>query len=325
MPYTDVIDEESKSMKSKTHIFFGVMAVFALILGANLNNYAIAENQKEKSSGGGIGLTVVPSIDKLGDVKPGEVYDREIIVTNPTDKEVEFKFQTSSFWIEGDEYELKWGVSESQYGKIAKWTNIDQTKVHKLQAGETFKLEYDISVPKNQAGGSQHLMVSVSLGSSGDSGFVSTEMRLNTLIYANVEGEVKLGAEIISRDIQGFSFTPNIRTDSVIKNTGNVDLDVHYKMYASSFFSGEQAFVDETEKTLVVDSTRMFEQSWTDAPRLGIFNVTQEITYLGETHTIKSVVVICPMWLIIACVFAIVLLIVYIIYRYNFKKKHRKN
>ncbi|MFV0484619.1 MAG: hypothetical protein ACK5MU_00065 [Candidatus Saccharimonadales bacterium] len=308
-------------MRSKMHILLGVVAAFVLMLGANLNNYAIAEDQEDKK----VGLTVSPSIDMMGDLKPGETYERSITAENPSDETIAFKVLVSSFWIEGDDYKIKWGVSESQHGKIAEWTDIDQTKVYEVAAGESYTLDYNLTVPEDQAGGAQHLMVTISMGSNGEGGFIATEMNLNTLIYATVEGDVEAGAEIVSNAIQGFSFVPSASTNSVVKNTGNVDLNVKYMIYASSFFSGEQAFMTEEDKMLIVDSTRMYEQVWTDAPQLGIFNLTQEITIMGEVHTFTGVVVICPLWLIVALAIAIVMMTVYVIYRYNFRKKHRRS
>lgn len=310
-------------MKSKVQVLLGVAVVFVLALGANLNNYAIAEDQGAATEGATSDIAVSPSVDKMGYLTPGETYVREMRVVNPSDKDISFKIAASSFWVEDESYALKWGVSDSQFGKIAEWTDIDAAKVHTVKAGESYEFEYSIAVPENQAGGAQRLMVSVILGSNGDAGFVNTETHINTLIYANIEGDVHPDAEILVRSIQGFSFAPSIATRSTVKNNGDVDLDVKYKMQVTDFWSGDEAYAVEEEKVLMTDSTRMYEQVWSSAPMLGIFNVTQEITLLDEVHTYTGMTIICPLWLVLAIVIAIVLVIVYFVYRSNSRKKRR--
>lgn len=312
-------------MKIKMQIAFGIAAVFVLALGANLNYNANAKEQDPATNNQSKGLTVSPSVDKLGYLEPGETYTREITVVNPGDKNIAFKVLTSSFWVEDESYEVKWGVSESQYSKIAHWTDIDQTKVHEVKAGETYPFTYRIAVPEDQSGGAQRLMVTISLGQTGGEGFVTAETHLNTLIYANIEGDVHPNAEIVSRSIQVFSLEPIISTQSTLKNTGDVDLDVTYKLSAADFFSGEQKFSLEEEKTLMTESTRMFEQTWTQAPFLGVFHVTQEVTVLGEVHTFTSVAVICPLWLIVIVVLAVAGITLYLIYRHNDRKKRKRS
>lgn len=310
-------------MKVGMCILFGTTVCFVLSLVVNLSGHAHAERQDAATSSESKGLSVSPSIDRMGDLKPGKTYEREITAANSSNKDVAFKVLTSGFWVEDESYKLKWGVSDSQYAKIANWTNIDSTKTHTVKAGETYRFTYRITVPEDQAGGAQRLMVTISLDSDGDRGFIGAEAHINTLIFANVEGSIHPSAEIISQNIQRFSFTPSIRTTYTLKNTGNVDLEVTYKLYASGFFGGEQTLLLQDNEVLMTENTRMLERVWSDAPYLGIYNVTQEITVLGEAHIFTSIVVICPLWFIIVAALSIVLLLVRLIYKHKTRKKYR--
>lgn len=311
-------------MKIKAKILIGVAMVSALLFGISMNNFVSAEEQNAGSASENVGLTVTPSIDKMGILEPGETYEREISIVNSSKEEATFKIFTSSFWVENEDYEVKWGTSESQHGKISGWTNIDPNKTHTVKAGETYDFKYNITVPRDQAGGSQHLMVTIGMEAAGGNGFVTTETHLNTLIYADINGETNPGAEIVSHNIQGFSFTPSVSTTSVVKNTGNVDIDVKYRLSASGLFSKEETLLVEDEKTLMTDSSRMLEQRWENAPLLGIYNVTQEIDIMGEVHVFTSAVIICPLWLIILLVLTIVVMAVYLVYKNSKRKKNSK-
>ncbi|MDR3298082.1 MAG: hypothetical protein LBT19_01785 [Candidatus Nomurabacteria bacterium] len=313
-------------MKLKVQVLLGVAVVFVLALGANLNNYVNAEDQGATgATSEDTGLSVSPSIDKLGYLEPGETYTREITLVNSGDETRTFRVLTSSFWVEDEKYEVKWGVSESQYGKIASWTDIDPIKVHEVKAGEQYVFKYRISVPKNQAGGAQRLMVTINMGVTGGEKFINTETHINTLVFANIEGDVHSGAEIVSQNIEGFSFTPSINTISTLKNTGDVDLDVTYKVAVSNFFGGDEVYTTGEEKVLMTESARSFEQKWGDAPMLGIFRVKQEITLMGETHEFNGVTIICPLWLILAVVLIIVAIVVYLMYKQSARKRRARD
>lgn len=313
-------------MKIKMHVLVGVAAVVVLALGANLNNYARAEGEGAVVAGEGGSLLVSPSVNRLGDLKPGETYTQEITTVNQGDKDMSFKVLKSSFWIENDNYnDIKSGVSDSQYGKIAEWTDIDSSKVHNVKAGETYKFKYNIAVPADQAGGAQRLMVTISLGTTGGGTFIATETHLNTLIYASVEGDLHPNAAVVSNKIQGFSFSPSISTTSVLENTGDTDLDVTYRVVANDFFNGSEIFSLEEEKILMTDSSRMYEQRWENAPFLGIFNMEQQITLLGEVHTFTGVAIICPVWLIILVAIAIAAIVIYTMRRRKAGKRRARD
>lgn len=92
-------------------------------------------------------------------------------------------------------------------------------------------------------------------------------------------------------------------------------------MNVKAFFGGAEVFSIEEEKVLMAESTRKFEQVWAEAPLLGIFNVAQEITLLGDTHLFTGVAVICPLWLIIMVIIAIVIAIICIAHRNKRRQK----
>jgi hypothetical protein len=300
------------------YALLGIATALVLAAGANLNNYARAEETPDYNAN----MLVSPSIDRLGFLEPGKTYTRAVTTVNTSEDDMSFKVKTSTFWVEDESYEIKWGVSNSQYGKIANWTNIDPNKVHNVKAGETYEFDYNITVPADQPGGAQRLMLTINLGGKNDgSSFIAAETHINTLVFANIEGDVNPGAEIVAHSIPGFSLIPNINATSSIKNTGDVDLDITYNLKIHDFFSGDEVHTIEDSKVIMTDSTRMFEQSWTEAPHIGIFNVTQEITIMGEVHSFTAMVIVCPLWLIFLIVAFIILIIVLFIRKASARKR----
>ena len=76
--------------------------------------------------------------------------------------------------------------------------------------------------------------------------------------------------------------------------------------------------------TVLPDTSRTGVLTWSDAPKLGIFKVTQEISFLDQSFTFSQVVLICPIWLIALVIVLIIALIVRIIYRVKSHKQSTK-
>ena len=285
------------------------------------------ESVQSNTVGEGSEVSVAPSYQNLGTIKSGETYDKVLkIRNNTTDQVKNFKISLNTFWAKNDEYELQWGVSESQYGRIVDWTNIDTEKLYQVEPGETYELHYTITVPEGQPGGAQRLMITIELGSANKegTGFVDMTTALNTLTYATVDGEINPQAKIVSQDIQTFSFDNKIKTSSTLENTGNVDLDVKYHLQITNPFTGEIDYEVNDTKTLMAETTRIYEQVWQNAPFIGVFNVKQEIELMGETKVLEKITFICPLWLVIIVAIIIALIIISVIIKHKERKKNRR-
>lgn len=293
----------------------GVMALSSGVVNA--------ENTDEMSSGL---ITVSPSVTKLGDLEPGKTYDSTLSIRNDSDETKTFRLALNTFWAQNDKYDLQWGLSESQYGKIVDWTNIDTEQTYQVAPHETYQLDYTITVPEDQAGGAQRLMISVELNRPKDdsSNFVETITYINALVYATVDGEINPQAKIVSQDIQTFSFDNKIKTSSTLENTGNVDLDVKYHLQITNPFTGEIDYEVNDTKTLMAETTRIYEQVWQNAPFIGVFNVKQEIELMGETKVLEKITFICPLWLVIIVAIIIALIIISVIIKHKERKKNRR-
>lgn len=297
-----------------------VTIVGAMALSSGVVN---AENTDEMSSGL---ITVSPSVTKLGDLEPGKTYDSTLSIRNDSDETKTFRLALNTFWAQNDKYDLQWGLSESQYGKIVDWTNIDTEQTYQVAPHETYQLDYTITVPEDQAGGAQRLMISVELNRPKDdsSNFVETITYINALAYATVDGEINPQAKIVSQDIQTFSFDNKIKTSSTLENTGNIDLDVKYHLQITNPFTGEIDYEVNDTKTLMAETTRIYEQVWQNVPFIGVFNVKQEIELMGETKVLEKITFICPLWLVIIVAIIIALIIISVIIKHKERKKNRR-
>ena len=67
----------------------------------------------------------------------------------------------------------------------------------------------------------------------------------------------------------------------------------------------------------------MNQLTWEDTPSIGIYRVVETVSLFGESTSTERIVVVCPLWLILVIVFAIVFIVVWLIIRSK-KRKHAK-
>ena len=303
-----------------------ILATILLVGGVIITGSGVSATDTTTDDASDIDMALAPSYKKLGTIEPGESYDETLRIVNGNKEQARnFTVSVGTFWVEDSSYDIKWGISESQYGKIADWTNIDTDKTYEVGPGETYELNYTINVPQDQPGGAQRLMITVSFGGEENEGqLIVPRTALNALVYATVDGSINPKAEVTDQNIQTFSFNNEVIASSTLENTGDVDLDTTYRLTVTNPFTGEISYEAEDTKVLMAETTRIYEQTWVEAPFLGIFNVKQEIELLGKTKVLEKTVFICPLWLVILLAVIIVLIIISIIIKHKERKKNRR-
>lgn len=310
-------------MKKKFLIVPLLMVFCSLFIMGQNTAFAVDDTEKTGK------LSLSPSVSRLGTLEPGETYTNTINVFNGGSRGLKFSLSPTQFSLkDNSSYEYTYGVSDSQYGKIASWTNLDSKKIYSIAAGESKAVKYTIFVPEDQPGGAQHMMISAKIiDDNAPTTDVQAETIINLQVYSNIDGNLYPAAKLISQNIIPFSFNPVVRTSSSIENTGNADISAQYKLKVMNVFSGALAYENIVEKDIIVDSKRVVEQAWGEAPQLGIFKVHQEIEYVNENGSqtvadIEKLVFICPIWFIVILVIVIALVIIYFC---SMRQKHKSS
>jgi hypothetical protein len=79
----------------------------------------------------------------------------------------------------------------------------------------------------------------------------------------------------------------------------------------------------EVTSYLRPESQRDFMINWDEAPTFGMFWVTQEVHFLDETHSVRKLVLIIPLWLFVLILVILIGLILRAIWHFK-KAKERK-
>ncbi|MCL1839628.1 hypothetical protein FWF89_01325 [Candidatus Saccharibacteria bacterium] len=269
-----------------------------------------------------------------GLLEPGKSYTETFMAYNIGAEPISFNLTVEPFGVKGEDYEPIYSEATNRT-KVTDWvsfpTGTEFTLAPRNERDERnnyidrIEITVRIKVPSDAIGGGQYAAVMANIVSTNPGPSVGAKARIALLLYSTINGDVVYKGAIINQAISAFSFEPIIKTSSTVENSGNADFQATYRISVEPFFGGELAYENTEEKIIMPETKRIFEQNWDSAPALGIFNVTQEITYINEdgqevTDTFKRLTIICPLWLILVVIAILVLLIIAII----IKRKRRK-
>lgn len=261
---------------------------------------------------------------------PGETYEGSINVTNPAAATRDFTYvvAASAYGVTGDDYTASFSRS-SERSKIVDWITIENP-TGTLKPNETRTVNFKINVPADAAGGGQYaaLIVSSAERDAQQEGVsVNNIFEIASLLFAKVDGEIHREGKILNNEIPGFVTSLPIVTSVKVENDGNIHETAKVAIKVKDFFSkniiypesGESGAIEET---IIPETTREITRNVEGMSQLGVFEVTQTLSYMGKESEIKQTVVVCPVWfmvLVLATITAVIVAIVAAV------KRHRRN
>ena len=266
-------------------------------------------------------FTLSPMSQKIVLV-PGETYRGGMTVSNPANSTEEFNYavKVSSYYpskVEGgiDDYSGADYVKKTNMNQIVDWTTIDNPK-GTLQPNEENVILFSITVPADAPAGGQYmaLMVGEDAELKKEEG-IKEIMQMAHVIYAEVAGETTKKGSILENNVPSFSTSSKYKTSATVRNDGNIHAEAKYTLQVWPLFSDEEICTNEEspEDSLVLPDTKKYYSQECNLPMVGIFRVKQVVKIFGEESIVEKTVIICPLWLIFVILFAIVLLIAWIV------------
>ena len=245
-------------------------------------------------------------------LEPGGAYEGYITVLNPADAEDEIKYHAtiSPYMLDAEtEAELD---ARATMGQIVDWMTLDNGD-GTLSPNETGKVAYRIEVPADAPAGGQYAMIGISIEPEVGEGAVqiSDVMELGSVIFGEVTGETTHDGELLSNNIPGFVTSLPAVTTAKVVNNGNVHEVAEIKLIIKDVLSGEVLFpIDEQHElfneVIMPASERNITKELTVLSELGVYEVTQDITYMGETTHNTRIMIACPIWFILLVIATIV-------------------
>ncbi|MBQ9017405.1 hypothetical protein IJ103_04205 [Candidatus Saccharibacteria bacterium] len=303
---------------------------FVLALGL-LSAAIMSVGHSEDASAKTTNLTVIPSQFHY-ELDPGTTKSDSIEIRNKSDYAVKFTMEASPYFVQGSLSETDPNMNttyeaKESYSIITDWVTFD-VKEGSLGVDESIEIPFTITVPKDAPGGGQYMALLAKTSpleeSEAEEGAsIQETANIGPAVFSVVSGETRKDAEITSHDISGFIFNPPIQASSRVTNNGNIHAEATYILRVYPFFGGESIYNTEENphKEVVFPGTsRYYNQTWEEAPAIGIYKVQSEVKIFDEVSTIERIVIICPMWVLILIIVFILAVIFWIVARVRARK-----
>jgi hypothetical protein len=161
---------------------------------------------------------------------------------------------------------------------------------------------------------------------------------------ATIADEEVCGPEVTKIvEKKGFWYTDGpIYNIARVKNTGNTDFDVTFRATLTSYFGGKEVAtsIEGDAHTVLPDSAYKSidkigcspgdreatiaeggQATCVKAPWIGLYWLTESVTFMGETQTVKHLVLILPTWIIIVTIAVLIIIIYLIVWRHVTRRK----
>ena len=270
---------------------------------------ASAEESDEKPA---TWIQISPVSERVN-IECGQKFDGTFQVSNIGGEAFDFEVYANAYGVQDLSYDPIFD-QETSYTQLAKWVTFDQKSYKALAPADSVDVSYHIAAPEDCPGGGQYAVLFAQTipkdGATSGMG-LQTVSRVGELVFANLGGETRKSGEFVSFE-QKWWTDDKIASSTVIKNTGNVDFAVNQKFTVTTLF-GNEIYNNTIDRSVLPDTSRELTQTWEETPAVGLFNVTNQTTYMGETPVNETkLVLVAPFWLIVVF-FTILCLILIVI------------
>lgn len=307
-------------MKFCKKVFISVAAL-TLMFGLNINT-VFADGEASES------LVFGPTSQRIS-LEPGETYRGSIYISNPASstEDAKYSLSVSPYGVSNENYDPVFD-QKTTYTQIVDWITLDETE-GSVKPNEKKDIGFTINVPYNAPAGGQYATIMAQdvtyqgHNTSGDVLEITNITAIGSIIVADVAGETIEKGEILENSVPSFLFSSPLTTNARVKNHGNVHTDAEYVLQVWPLFSNEEICTNEEkpDTDVVLPDTEKYHTQNCDLPMIGIFRAKQTVKIFGETSITEQTVFVCPLWLLAIIIFAIVLIIMWLI----MKSRSRKN
>ncbi|MBQ3263752.1 hypothetical protein IJH06_01420 [Candidatus Saccharibacteria bacterium] len=248
-------------------------------------------------------FTLMP-MEQMIELNAGEIYRGSITVANPADSTEDFYYAVGivPYSVSGSEYEVNL-AKKSNRSLMVDWISIKEpTGV--IHPNEVKTIEFTINVPETAPAGGQYAALAVRSDAPSDrlSGTnVQNIYEMVSVIFADVAGETVHDGQIVSNMITGFVANGKASVGAELVNNGNTHEVAEVTVEAKNAITGDVILSNETtmntyQEVIMPETSRYITREVDGMAGLGIYEVSQSISYMGAVSTNTTTVIVCPLW-----------------------------
>lgn len=302
-------------------------------------------------------LSIAPAEVAL-ELVPGEHLEGSITATNEGRLPFRLTLEATPYHVDGDNYDPNFST-DNAYTKLKNWISFPEPECI-LEPGQSVAAQYIIDVPADAPSGGQYAAIMFQNAildtnepdSASNASTVQVQPRIAAVLYAHIDGgELRESAALTYHSLPGIVIGDTLSVASTIENDGNIDFYARQSLTIRNFFTGREITAPEITtpdpnssnsntasptaaplaETLILlpGTSRTSLIRWrlpdTGTFPIGLFRVTQTITFLDQTHTFERLLVVCPIWLALAILFLVALSVIWLILSLLKRRKTHQN
>ncbi len=240
-----------------------------------------------------VGIKIVPAV--LGGdgpmlVKPGDVLNEELAVTNKSELELDMYAYLRDFKAADEKGSPELIVPGSESGNyISSWLEITSEPI-KFLPGQEIKIPYTIRVPENVGPGGYYGAIvfgtqapKTKPGEAEKGAAIGVAQQATALILLRVEGKTDERADIreFKTDKSIYSTPFDVKFISKIENMGNVHVQPVGMIEIKNMFDKKVAslMVNEDRNNVLPKSSRSYENNWKENFGFGKYQALLTMSY----------------------------------------------
>ncbi len=253
------------------------------------------------------------------DLKAGASKNDKLLVVNDGQKSFNFAVYARPYSVNNELYVPDF-TSTSQNADLYKWVSFDKTSF-RLEPGQSVEVPYTLRVPASAAPGGHYGVIFAETQPSGDAntGSVVRKKRVGAIMYATVDGDVKLDGKSLGVNVPFFQLKVPLAISERINNTGNTDFAVTTTTEVTDVFGGVK-HRSQKESSVLPGTTRQIVSDWQSPAWIGLYKVAHNSKFLDASKTSINYVLFVPLWVYLTLVLAIGARILYAVVHRKKKK-----
>jgi hypothetical protein len=260
-----------------------------------------------------------------------EKADSKIKITNTGTDALNFRVYATPYGVADVTYEANFDT-ENDFTKIASWISFDQSEYKNIAVGEVVEVPFHINAPSDIPAGGQYAVVFAETlptdTPSAAGASIQTVGRVGSLIYADLGGETRREGELVAFSQPTFA-EAHLKPMAQIKNSGNIDFSFNHTTVVKTLF-GKEVFNNSISRSVLPSTTREITQEWTEAPSIGLYLVSNKISFLNQTPVDETkLVYVGPVWILVTTSIILglilILVVVIIVRKVRNNKKNKPN
>jgi hypothetical protein len=292
-------------------VHFGIFMALIVSVFANPPAHAVAAPIAARNFG------ISPVRSEL-EIAPGSTYGGTLNLFNGAASPVTVAMSASVFDVTDQQYDYSFDPS----GQAASWVHFSMDSLI-IQAGQSRTVDYQIAVPTTQEPGGNYISLFATSAPTGANDVNSSE-RVGSLIYLTVSGTVTRVGHLLTFNSPVVIFGQS-QWEASIQNSGTT----HFRSIYSTTLrtvTGQQIATTSDSSLILPNTVRLVRQDMPTPSWIGIYRLDYVIG-LGDSPAehVSKFIVYAPPIQSIALGIIIGLIILGILRRRAFKKKHKND